>query len=160
MKMNMKNNENNESFELRPMLASDIDEVHALEKEIFFTPWSRHSFEVEVQLPFSHSYVVQAKEGIAAYIVAWLVEDELHITNVAVNSAFRRKGLASKMLNHVLDIAIKSKCKQVNLEVRKSNEEAIRIYQKLGFQIIGVRKNYYTAEQEDALVMSLKLASN
>ena len=159
MKISLTNNQQN-CYEFRPMLSSDIDYVHALENEIFVSPWSKHSFEVEVQLPFSHSYVVQDNNKIIAYIVSWVVEDELHITNVAVHSQYRRRGIASWLLKYMIDVAMKSTCKQIDLEVRKSNEEAIRLYQRFGFQVIGVRKNYYTSEHEDALVMNLKLSAN
>jgi len=148
------------TYEFRPMLLADIEKVHELENEVFVSPWSRHSFEVEVQLPFSHSYILKDGGHLVAYIVAWLVEDELHVTNVAVAPGYRRKGIASWLLKYVIDLAVKSGCKQVNLEVRKSNEEAIRLYQRFGFDVVGVRKNYYAAECEDALIMNLKLAAN
>jgi [ribosomal protein S18]-alanine N-acetyltransferase len=160
MKISITAGNQTHSYEFRPMLSSDIEQVHTLENEIFMSPWSRHSFEVEVQLPFSHSYIMQEGTTIVAYIVAWLVEDELHITNLAVHSSYRRRGIASWLLNYLIDIAMKSACKQINLEVRKSNEEAIRLYQRFGFQIIGIRKNYYTIEHEDALLMNLKLSAN
>ncbi len=141
---------------LRPLMASDLDQICEMERAIFSSPWTRLSFEKEINSRFSHSFVV-VDEKIIAYIITWIIRDELHIANVAVDIDYRRYGIATRLLNFVMEKARKSGCRFVLLEVRKSNRHAIKLYKQLGFKIDGVRKGYYEQQNEDALLMSVEM---
>jgi ribosomal-protein-alanine N-acetyltransferase len=145
---------NGHSLNLRPMRLEDLDQVVILEKELFKSPWSRKSFENEM-LKNKHSIplVIEDAGTIVAYAVLWFVLDEMHIANIAVHPLFQRRGIASWMMQVFIMKAEGDKITQMQLEVRKSNVPAIRLYEKCGFGIVGVRKNYYEAEHEDAILM-------
>ena len=136
---------------LRTMTEDDLDSVMVIESLCFRSPWSRGSFEAEFQKPFGTRVVFTEQDGIAGYVVAWRIEDELHIANLAVHPARRRAGIAETLLRHVLDA--EPGVSWIGLEVRASNAPARALYRKLGFHEAGVRKGYYADEGEDAVLM-------
>jgi ribosomal-protein-alanine N-acetyltransferase len=148
-------------FRLRRMRGNDIDQVHALEERIFPTPWSRRSYEFELERnPASEQWVIESwvehEEWIVvAYSVCWQLGDELHVANLAVTPKFRRRGLGRRLLHHVLSRAVQRGLKSATLEVRSGNQAAQTLYVSFGFQIVGRRKRYYTNNREDALLMQL-----
>ncbi len=135
----------------RRMEPGDADRVHELEEQIFKDAWSRESFIKDINnRDISYPFVVLDESKIAGYAVIWYFADELHIGNIAIAPEYRRKGLASRLLEYVLDnfdhyIA-------AYLEVRKSNIAAINLYRKFGFSEYYTRPSYYR-DGEDALVM-------
>jgi [ribosomal protein S18]-alanine N-acetyltransferase len=136
---------------IRRMTESDLDSVLALESQCFKTPWSRRSFDAELRKPYGLPLVFTAGGEIAGYIVAWRIEDELHIANLAVQPRLRRSGIAENLLRRVLET--ESGVSWVGLEVRASNAPARALYRKFGFSEAGIRKGYYADEGEDAIVM-------
>ncbi len=148
-------------FKLRRMRLGDIDQVHALEERIFPTPWTRKSYEFELQSnPASKQWIIEAwsehKEWIiVAYSVCWQLGDELHIANFAVAPKYRRRGLGRRLLHHVLARAAETGMKSATLEVRSGNQTAQILYTRFGFEIVGRRKRYYSNNHEDALLMQL-----
>jgi ribosomal-protein-alanine N-acetyltransferase len=90
---------------------------------------------------------------IVAYCAVWIIFDELHINTLAVHPRWRRQGVASQLLTHVLDDAVQKGAEKATLEVRRSNEAARRLYAALGFSEAGVRRNYYASPEEDALIL-------
>ncbi len=142
------------------MQQEDIGAVHELEKRLFLSPWTKKMFLMELQQPgLRLSVVVKDKNVIAGYIFIHYIIDEIHIVNIAVAPEYQRCGIAQMILQNIIQAAAKAGYVRAHLEVRKSNLAAIALYQKLGFKIVGVRKNYYQAEKEDALLMSLELGS-
>jgi len=141
-------------IKIRPMLWEDIEQVYQLEKRIFAAPWSRASFEAELLNRYSYSLVVTNENVVVGYAVIWIFVDELHIANLAVKENWRGCGIASWLMNIIFSIAHENQIKIMHLEVRKSNEAAINLYKKFGFEIVGCRKNYYEKEKEDAILMS------
>jgi ribosomal-protein-alanine N-acetyltransferase len=138
----------------RPMSRDDLDTICQLEKDIFKSPWSKRSFEVELSRPkYSHSYVIEHHRSIIAYTVLWFMSDECHIANLAVAAGYRNRGIGGWLLKKIVKIAKNKSSAIIHLEVRISNREAIRLYENFGFQAHGVRKEYY-ADGEDALLMS------
>ncbi|MBN2415944.1 ribosomal protein S18-alanine N-acetyltransferase [bacterium] len=133
------------------MVSADLDSVLMLENAIFPTPWSRDSFEAELEKTYSVALTAEREGRVIGYGIAWLIADEIHIANVAVHPEFRGTGIGRAIVERLLASGDGS-CGAF-LEVRVHNDPAIRLYKKLGFREIGVRKQYYQAEQEDALLM-------
>ena len=98
------------------------------------------------------------KEKLVTYSISYVIYDEIHISNIAVVPDYRRLKIGESMFTIALKMGIEKKCQIAHLEVRKSNLPAITLYQKHGFQAVGVRKNYYQNENEDALLMTKKLS--
>ena len=148
-------------FKLRRMRLSDIDQVHTLEERIFPTPWTRKSYEFELERnPASEQWIIETwadhKEWIVvAYTVCWQLGDELHVANLAVAPKYRRRGLGKRLLHHVLARAAEKEIKSATLEVRSGNQAAQSLYTSFGFEVVGRRKRYYSNNHEDALLMQL-----
>ncbi|OIJ11360.1 ribosomal-protein-alanine N-acetyltransferase [Anaerobacillus alkalilacustris] len=143
-----------ENYKIRYMFSEDIDDVLKVEQNSFATPWSRTAFVNElVNNKFAHYLVLVRNEEVIGYCGVWVIVDEAHITNIAIHSDFRGLKLGEQLLVHAIELSRTLGATKVTLEVRVSNHVAQRLYAKLGFQPGGIRKNYYTDNQEDALVM-------
>ncbi len=145
---------------LEPMRMEDLGEVVEIERASFGDPWSRASFEAEIRTdPTSHCRVLRLGGRICGYMIAWFIEDEAHLANIAVAPWARRRGHAQAMLEYLLRECYLRGSRILVLEVRVSNTGAIALYEQNGFVVGGVRKNYYRNPREDALVMvrSLRL---
>jgi len=137
------------------MVHEDVFTVYQLEQAIFPDPWSIHAFWMELQQDeFGVNLVATADKEIVAYTISRIFADELHLFNIAVKSEFRGLGLGKTILWLIIKIASQQNIKNFYLEVRKSNLAAIDLYKKFGFEIIGIRKQYYFHNQEDAILMS------
>jgi [ribosomal protein S18]-alanine N-acetyltransferase len=147
-----------DSFVFRYLKEEDIDQILKIEELSFATPWTRQSFENELNLNQFAVYLVLEKEGqVIGYCGMWLIVDEAHITNIAVLPEFRGQKLGEAILRMIMEVAKKRGAKTMTLEVRVSNTVAQSLYRKLGFMNGGIRKNYYTDNYEDALVMWVTL---
>lgn len=139
---------------IREMLETDIDKVLEIEEEAFTTPWSKEAFTMELTKNLLAKYIVaQVDEKIVAYGGIWLILDEGHVTNIAVLSEYRGKGIGEKIVKGLIRICTSREIRAITLEVRKSNEVAKNLYKKLGFIEFGIRPKYYLDNQEDAIVM-------
>jgi ribosomal-protein-alanine N-acetyltransferase len=134
----------------------DVDEVLVIENQSFPTPWPGWAFVQDLDRGRSVCLVARVAQALVGYAVAWLMRREMHIGNLAVAENSRRKGVASRLLRELLDIAKLRRLELVTLEVRASNMAAIRLYEKFGFVAIAVKPDYYHSEGEDALVMVLR----
>lgn len=139
------------------MTVDDLPEVHSIETAAFTTPWSETLFHNELCKPISISRVSRINGRVAGYLCANVVLDEAHILNLAVHKDFRQLGIASFMVRQMIETMRDQDCRSVFLEVRASNEEALKMYEKIGFRFLGTRKNYYVSPAEDAVVMVLRL---
>jgi ribosomal-protein-alanine N-acetyltransferase len=111
----------------------------------------------ELTRPWSHTWVVRGEDGRAlSFLAAWHVADEVHVLNVASHPAYRRRGMGSALLAHVIEFARTVRARHLLLEVRRSNESAIRMYRTEGFATTGLRRRYYP-DDEDAVEMALLL---
>jgi ribosomal-protein-alanine N-acetyltransferase len=120
----------------------------------FSAPWSEESFEKEIRENRLAFYIVAEINGImVGYAGLWCIVDEGHITNVAVHPDFRRRGIGEALVSVLLDHTVRNGILSHTLEVRASNEAAITLYSKFGFQPAGFRKNYYEDNGEDAIIM-------
>ncbi len=140
---------------IRRMKPEDAAEAAQIEKEVFSIPWSEKSFRDAV-LNNGNIYVAaEENDKIVGYAGAWGVFGEADITNVCVAPEYRRRGIAEKMLQFLIKEARKKEINIFFLEVRESNLAAIALYEKMGFQQIGIRKNFYERPVENGKVMSL-----
>ncbi|MFJ7747648.1 ribosomal protein S18-alanine N-acetyltransferase [Peribacillus sp. NPDC097295] len=142
----------------RMMKTEDIEQVLNVEKQSFTLPWTREAFFNELNHNEYAVYLVIEDDGkIAGYCGAWVVIDESHITNIAILPEYRGQKLGEALLRKMIEISISMGVVRMTLEVRVSNAVAISLYEKLGFQKGGIRKRYYTDNQEDAYVMWVNL---
>ena len=145
---------------IRPLEAQDLDAVVAMERACFEDAWSRESFESEIGDPLIHWPLVAIYRGeLIGYMIAWYILDEAHIANICVLPAYRRFRLGRSLIESVLSEGHRRGTKRFDLEVRVSNETARKLYESLGFKVMGVRKRYYADNREDALLMCLRLDS-
>ncbi|MGB9716581.1 MAG: ribosomal protein S18-alanine N-acetyltransferase [Thermodesulfovibrionales bacterium] len=148
-----------EGLFIRNMWWSDIPQVLNIERMSFSTPWNEMAFLNEIYNSSSIVKVAVYENKIVGYICANSVVDEGHILNIAVSPNMRRMGIATVMLEKVIDELKKKGCRSIYLEVRASNTIAIKFYENFGFVSVGKRRNYYTLPKEDAIVMMLALLS-
>lgn len=147
-------------YRIEPMQAFHLDQVLQIERASFPTPWSRQAFLSEIhQNDFAHYYVCLSDGRVIGYAGMWVILDEAHITNVAVHPEYRGRRVGEALVRHLLGEARNLGADRMTLEVRLSNLAAQRLYQKLGFVPVGVRKGYYVDNNEDALLMRCELAS-
>jgi [ribosomal protein S18]-alanine N-acetyltransferase len=147
----------------RRMMLADLDAVMTIEEVSFPTPWSAGTYRREIERSRYGSYwVVSPGEGansaappLLAYGGMWCMGEEAHVTTIAVHPQWRQRGLGEWTLLHLIGVARARGAEVITLEVRESNEAAIRLYRKLGFQKVGRRRGYYIDAREDALLMSL-----
>ena len=152
---------------IEPAQASDLDEIAAIERRSYAFPWTRSVLQAEINgKNFSHVYVARlahnsgsAAPKMVGYHYFWLVADEIHILNMAVDPAYRGCGYGKQLLRFALDFGQARGATIALLEVRVSNNAAQQLYKALGFQRIGLRKQYYADDNEDAFVMK-KLITN
>jgi ribosomal-protein-alanine N-acetyltransferase len=131
----------------------------AIEQESFPTPWSRALFEEEVGRRFSDAIVVVEEPGerVAGYAICWTVGQESHLLNIAVRPDARNRGIGRTLLRECIRRSVHAGGRRIYLEVRPSNEPAIRMYRRHGFRFVGIRKGYYTDTGEDAIVLSREI---
>ena len=134
---------------------SDLDAVLAIEAASFTSPWTREMYLAELgNVGVSFCYTARDDSGnVLGFCSFWRVADELHINNLAVAPALRRKGIGSMLLRAVLNEGARLGARRATLEVRRSNEAARYLYERFGFAAAGVRRAYYTNPIEDALVL-------
>lgn len=142
---------------IEPMLASDLDEVDAIERHSFKTPWPAQVFLDELARDWARVDVARDGARIVGFCNYWLVKDEVHLLAIATHPDRRRAGVGRLLMDHLLAIAHARAARLITLEVRRSNAPAIALYEQLGFVAVGVRRAYYAEDSEDALVMTLEL---
>lgn len=142
------------NIELRRLEAGDLEEVEAIERDSYPTPWSRSMFDAEMRKPSSLALGAFTDEkGLVGYAFISRYVDAWHVMNVAVVPDLRRRGIASALLERLFAVTATDPRRGYTLEVRMSNTGAIRLYERLGFEPRGVRRGYYTDNREDALIM-------
>lgn len=139
---------------IRRMTLNDIDTVASIEEATFPTPWSRDSFRQELERNVAARYLVAEKDGrVIGYAGAWIILDESHITNIAIEESCRSHGYGRALTASLMQYLSNLGASYATLEVRRSNLRAQSLYQSLGFVQLGVRKRYYEDNREDALLM-------
>jgi [ribosomal protein S18]-alanine N-acetyltransferase len=134
---------------------SDLDAIVAIERASFTNPWTREMYVAELENHgISYCFLARNERGtVVGFCAFWRVLDDLHINNVAVAPASRGGGVGTALLREVLREGARLGARRATLEVRRSNEAARRLYERLGFSLAGVRRAYYSNPVEDALVL-------
>ena len=135
------------------MKAEHVPQVAQLEKLCFADPWSEMSIASELQSIWSYWVVAVHDDKVVGYIGSQSSIDETDVMNVAVHPDWRRRGIAEGLIAHLIQELQNRGSKALMLEVRASNDPATALYEKLGFQQVGLRKNYYRNPKEDALIL-------
>lgn len=143
------------SVKIKPMDKADLDNVIAIETRAYGEHhWSKDSFLSELSNDLAKYYCAFNDKGeLTGYCGCWQILEEVHITNIAVSSDFRRRHIGEALLSVIIDECYRNMAKYITLEVRVSNKPAISLYEKYGFKSLGVRKGYYQDNNEDALIM-------
>lgn len=143
---------------IRKGTKEDIEAIYAIELESFSVPWSLESITKELENEMAYYVVAEEAGQVLGYAGLWDVVGEGQITNIAVRPSGRRKGIGKKLVEGLMAYGKEKGLEVLILEVRESNEAAIRLYSQAGFKDIGKRKNYYTKPTEDAILMALTLS--
>ena len=132
----------------------EVDAILAVEQASFTSPWTREMYLAELKNPgVSFFYLARSGDAVVGFCSCWRVLDELHINNLAVLPEVRRTGVATALLTHVLDHGAGLGARRATLEVRRSNEAALKLYARLGFTVQAIRTNYYSQPVEDGLIL-------
>jgi len=142
---------------LAPFVEADLEEVLPIESALFSDPWPRQFFLEELRVPQSLACVARHHGRMAGYLLAWRLEGEIHLGNLAVVAEYQRKGVGQALMHWLLDHARAGGPGRITLEVRASNFAAQELYRRFGFQAIALRRGYYQDSGEDALVMMREL---
>jgi [ribosomal protein S18]-alanine N-acetyltransferase len=166
------------TIRLAPMALADIPQVVAIDQRSFSLPWSASSYRFELTENHASHFYVALPEGlppvrsflqrlrhlgqrpprlVVGYIGYWLIEDEIHISTIAVHPDWRGQGIGDQLLEVALRQAAEAAAVMVTLEVRTSNTVAQNLYRKYAFEVVGRRKRYYRDNHEDALIMTVEL---
>ncbi|MGL5312465.1 MAG: ribosomal protein S18-alanine N-acetyltransferase [Peptostreptococcaceae bacterium] len=138
---------------IEQMTSEDIDGVFEVEKNCFEHYWSKDSFNKELKNDVARYLVAKIDNKVVGYVGIWFVVDEGHITNVAVHSDYRGLKIGDKLVKELVELCKKNNIVSMTLEVRVSNIVAQNLYKKYGFKLAGIRKEYYSDNKEDAMIM-------
>ena len=135
----------------------DIDELMAIEVRSFSAPWSRESYEELWPLESVDIWVARLGGGLVGYMLLQHIGEEMELHTLATSPEMRRRGVARKLLGHMIDEAKRLGVLRIFLQVRPSNAPARALYASLGFLPVGLRRKYYKDDDEDALVLKLEI---
>jgi ribosomal-protein-alanine N-acetyltransferase len=148
------------SLRFARMQVADLPDVSAIENAVYPFPWTHGNFLDSLNSGYDTWVVRDAAQNLAGYFLMMPAVDEAHLLNITVHADLHGQGIGRAMLDQVVKLSREKGLVSVLLEVRPSNQRALAIYTRYGFQRIGLRKNYYPAEQnsrEDAIVMRLPI---
>jgi ribosomal-protein-alanine N-acetyltransferase len=148
-------------IEIREMTLDDVPVLAAIEGAADPNPWTEDIFRRELQISISHTLVAIGKQEqgdqIAGFVTFWMVADELQLHKIAVRRQDQRQGIARKLFQAMTNQALACGLSRATLEVRRTNEAAIKLYETFGYRVTAVRKGYYGGVGEDAMMMSAEL---
>ena len=160
------NGQQKEPFPPRAMTRDDLDAVMVLENALFPSdPWPRQTYEAELDWNDLSSYWVISQQPpqqptLLAYGGFLMQMDVAHVMVIGTHPAWQGRGLGTWLLLHMIEVAREKKAQEITLEVRASNQNAQGLYKKLGFEMVGRRRGYYSSDHEDAILMTLSNLSD
>jgi [ribosomal protein S18]-alanine N-acetyltransferase len=142
----------------RPMRTADIKSVLAIEDQVYNFPWNSRTFNDCMKIGYL-CWVCERIDEVVGYGILSIGAGEAHVMNICVSPKYQRQGLGRRMMNRLIEVALENRSKTMLLEVRPSNTPAVQLYLSMGFNEIGIRKNYYPTQdgREDALMFSMDL---
>jgi ribosomal-protein-alanine N-acetyltransferase len=142
-------------IEFRKLKLRDLSKIEEIERISYPTPWSRSMFAGELAKPSSICFgaIDSERDELVGYLIISRYVDAWHVMNIAVAPEYRRQGIARRLMERLFEVTARDARRGYTLEVRVSNEAAIRLYEELGFRARGIRRGYYTDNREDALIM-------
>jgi len=142
-------------IEFRKLKLRDLNAIEEIERTSYPTPWSRSMFAGELAKPSSICLgaVEAERDELVGYLIISRYVDAWHVMNIAVAPEYRRRGIGRSLMERLFEVTARDARRGYTLEVRVSNEAAIRLYEELGFKTRGIRRGYYTDNREDALIM-------
>ncbi len=145
-------------IQIRKMVEKDIAQVMEIDQQTFSSPWTEDIFIYEItENNYGHYFVVETNDTIIGYVGIWIVHEDAQITNIAILKQYRGYKIGEKLFGYAMQYAYKLGAERLSLEVRVSNIVAQNMYRKFGLVPGGIRKKYYTDDNEDALVMWVSL---
>lgn len=138
------------------MTKEHVPEVAEIEKLCFSDPWSEHALSESIACDYAHFSVYLENGKVIGYMGFYALFDEGSVTNVATHPDYRGRGVGTALMQHTIELCRKRSVESITLEVRESNITAQRLYEKCGFERVGVRKNFYSLPRENALIMQWK----
>ena len=147
---------------IQPMTGEDLSAVLDIERGSFEDPWPEEVFEAEMRHSWSKCLVLHKNDDQrpVGYVIFWSVADEVHLLNLAVDPVERHHHYGLILMDHMVEYAREQGARFITLEVRRSNEAAVALYERGGFKQVGVRPSYYANNGEDALLMLYDLGSD
>ena len=143
------------NIKISEMTNSDLENIKEILETEFDNFWSYNILKQEIQSNISNVYVLRFTDEIVGFAAISIVLDEAEITNIVIKKKYRGQKISLLLMETLINIATKSNCKKIHLEVNVHNEIAKNLYKKLGFKQVGLRKNYY--KNQDAILMTLNL---
>ena len=143
-------------YRIIPMTAEHVAGIKKVDDSCFESPWSLKAFESELENPIAFYFVAVKDDEVIGYCGYWWTFGEAQITNVAVSPEYRQKGIASALMDEMINHCREMDVFSITLEVRVSNNAAISMYEKYGFERVGLRPKYYN-NKEDALLMTKEI---
>lgn len=142
------------------VVESDISQIFELEKKYFSDPWSENSLKNSLNNENYCFICAKCCNQVVAYASLYIVKPEGYICNIVVDEKFRNLGVATEIINKIIENSQKANLDILTLEVRESNIKAVNLYKKCGFKYVGIRKNFYSNPTENAYIMNCYLNQN
>ncbi len=143
-------------YKIVPMTKEHVAGIKKVDDSCFESPWSLKAFESELENPIAFYFVAVKDDEVIGYCGYWWTFGEAQITNIAVSPEYRQKGIASALMDEMINHCREMDVLSITLEVRVSNNAAISMYEKYGFERVGLRPKYYN-NKEDALLMTKEI---
>ena len=143
---------------IRKMQISDVDELYDIEKKSFANPWPKENLIKDLKTKPNLKHYIAEKDGkVVGFYIARQVLDQLELFSIAVDEGYKNLGIGTSLLSHLIEKSLANNIKEIWLEVSTINTPAINLYKSFGFEVMGIRKNYYQKLGQDAYNMKKEL---
>jgi len=143
-------------YSIEPLQPADLPQIMIVERLSFAHPWTEEAFSTEFTKPYAFFLGVRRGSQVVAVLLYWVVFPEIHILSLGVHPEHRRLGLATWLLQVLLEMGPDMECEKIDLEVRENNLGGQKLYESIGFDRVGRRKKYYTDTMEDAFLYTYR----